>query len=1604
MLVRWIRTALTTARVASLISLIGLSDATVSAQDLGRADEAISESNVVSLFDGQSLEGWDFDPAHWRVENGAIVGLIPNGQTLDHNTWCVWKEGELRDFELNLQFRLTGEPGCNSGIQIRCQVDSVDHVSGYQADLDMGGVWLGRIYDEHGRALIVERGRRVHLQHDGQRLEQLLAPANQYAVLFRENDWNDYRIVAVGHRIKVWINGTLFSDLFDEQSGEFDPVGQLALQLHSGPGTKIEFRNLTFETLSEEDDRVGDFAIEVQEVEQQPVGLPITGLDGEELDLGFESGDLSAWEVTGDAFSGQPVAADGIATRWAGQVSNKQGRYFIGGYELVGDAGVGTMRSQPFIAHHPYASFLLSGGDTPDTRVEVVLVDQDDRVLMQAVGEQREQMERFVVDLRQVQGEKIAVRVIDESRGGWGHLNFDDFRFHESTPAFAEGIVPTNAEGQTLNLGFESGDLAHWTADGDAFAQQPRNEDGITERWPDQKSGKEGEFFIGGFEVVQDSGKGTLTSEPFVVTHPFASFLVAGGKAPLTRVDIVRRSSETNEEDVVYSIGGDEREEMRRVVVDLTDCLGDTVFVRLVDESDGYWGHLNFDDFRFHDSPPATSPTGNNQWRTTENPLLNHLIPNEVPSELLEQHPAWQTAASMYVPEGFSVDVVAAEPELYQPMAFTFDARGRLWVVEGNCYPLKRPEGEGLDRVLIFSDEDSDGTFETKKVFVEGLNLVSGMQVGHSGVWIGAAPELLFIPDVNGDDVPDGPAEVLLDGFGFADTHETINSMIWGPDGWLYGNQGVFNQSHVGAPGCADEDRVFLAAGVWRYHPVRKVFEVFAHGGSNPWGLDYDEYGQFFMTHCRSYWGRGLTTQVVQGGHYWNQVNSGYAPFVCNHPVAGREHLRNFLLASARYGHGEGGAGKAGSGQVYGGHSHVGTLIYQGNNWPQEYHNHLLTSNLHGHQLNHQINLREGSGYNTVHAGYDVMFCSDPQYVGVSLQCGPDGAVYLSDWYDVRHCHSPNAEQWDRSNGRIYRIKYDSTYAPVTVDLQSASDVELIELLNYENEWHSRMARLVLADRAARGVLEETTLTLLAERFEDSDDPHHQVRLLWALVSCGVSDLNVLAGSLKRDEYVRAWQIRLSADAVEAGAAGKEEFARVMMALAQSESSLFVRKHLISASRVLDSIAAWPVLRILASQSENGADRDLPSLLWFAVAERMQNSDEDLLRGISLGEGTAIRTISDFTMWYAPQVSAAGRERVLEMIASSEGEDQKRRLLLMADGLSGTRGLEMPASFLVFGPALYVSDDGAMRAAALNLGIVFGDELLFDQMRDVLASDAPLGRKSEALSILTADSRPLETSTLIQLLDTDALREASLPMLRRSNDVQVALALIERLGSWDNATRDKGLEILCSRAAWGMELVNAIEREAIDKSWLTAYYARQLAGLNDAALTEKLGSVWGRLQSSSEEKLAEIDRLSAAYTEAPLWAYDAGAGQQHFQKLCANCHLATPEQPRIGPPLEGSGAKGVRYILENVIDPNAVVGRDFQATIVVTLEGRSVTGVVIDENETALTLRTSNAVEVIPLEEIDQRAISPNSFMPEGILDPLSDRERIELLKYLMGL
>jgi putative membrane-bound dehydrogenase-like protein len=1396
----------------------------------------------IAIFDGKTLDGWEGDTKHWRVENGAIVGEIPQGTTLDKNTWLVWRGGELRDFDLRLQFKLTGEPAANSGIQVRSRAPDFKKVSGYQADLDLGAKWLGRIYEEHGRAMLVERGTRVLIDRDGKPTVQAFAPAKHYAVLFRHDAWNDYRIVGIGERLAVFVNGTLFSELVDQQEGVSARAGLLALQLHSGPATRIEFRDIRLEQLAADDSRLG-----------------------------------------GDPFKNR--------------------------------------------TQEPTAAVASSSA-------------------------------------------KVEADV---------------------------GVLPTDAEGKPLNMSFETGTLADWKATGKAFEGQPVSKPALIPRGAAQYGIDSGRFLIAGFEVVKDGAKGTLTSKSFKVTHPYASFLVGGGKSPQTRVEVFQPAADGGKEKVLFKAMGQLHGAMRRVVVDLRAVQGQTIAVRVVDDATGPWGHINFDDFRFHKHPPAvppsTGPMVHRGGRSIFNPVLRHLVPNPVAADPAKR--GTETVAKMFVPEGFEVDVVVAEPQIHQPIAFTFDTRGRLWVVEAHSYPQKRPDGEGLDKIVIFSDDDGDGSFENRKVFAEKLNLVSGLAVGHGGVWVGAAPELLFFPDRDGDDRPDGEPVVLLDGFGFGDTHETPNSFLWGPDGWLYGNQGVFNSSRVGKPGAAPEERLALRAGVWRYHPIRHVFEIFASGGSNQWGLDYDEHGQLFMTHCRSKWGQGGTTHVIQGGHFWTQTNSGYAPFISNAAPAGMPHMVNYLLASARYDHGEGGAGKPGSNDVYGGHSHVGTLIYQGDNWPAKYYGHLFTHNLHGHQINQQVNIREGGGYNTLHAGEDMLFCAEPQFIGVDLQCGPDGAVYMSDWHDKRLCHSPHLEQWDRGNGRIYRMKYSDGWRSVAVNYSKATDLELVEAQRHSNDWHARAARLVLAERGAAKTLSSQAIAALHEMAGSEKDASRRLRAIFALHGAGALDLETATRMLQdTSEYVRAWGVQLGLES------HGDSFVEPVLDLAKRDSSAFVRRSCASAAQRMPSDAAWTMIEILAAQPENAADRELPKLLWYALAQRMPDS---LSRAMTIAGTTRIQSLADSVVWYAARLSDQGRDAIVKEIMTAPPEAQGRLLVLFDAGVRGQRGLKQPAEWAQLVAKVDGSSHGAARGAIESLGAAFGDAGLYQKMRGVLGDPkANVQAKLHALSVLDGDSSPQNLPVLLALLDHPRLVQQILPQLKRYRDSSVATALIQRLPKWDGNVAPLAVEVLCNRPTWAGALLDSIGAGSVDKKVLTAFDVRQIASLGDDALNERITKQWGQFRQSPAEQKAEMVRLVKAYSEAPVWAFDAKAGQAHFTKLCATCHQPASGQAALAPSLEGTAAKGINYIVENIVDPNAVVGKDFETRVVITDEGRVINGLVVDENETAITLRTATSTETVARSEIDEMVTSPNSLMPEGLLKTLSEREQIELLKYLM--
>lgn len=784
------------------------------------------------------------------------------------------------------------------------------------------------------------------------------------------------------------------------------------------------------------------------------------------------------------------------------------------------------------------------------------------------------------------------------------------------------GTIPQK-DGKPLNLNFETGTLQDWTATGDAFANPIINADPSPVHSEEDKINFEGKDFLSSGGTKNYKLTGTLTSVPFQVTQPFASFLVSGGALADTRVELILAESD----EVIYKSTGQGRATLQPVVVDLSSYIDQPIFIRIIDNetgisqipyiSDDKWAHINFDDFEFY----ASRPTFSNELKQEDIIILPPLdaVLNSGLSGI-------DAAKAMTPPEGFKITLTAAEPDIIRPISFTLDYRGRLWVVEGHTYPTPAPEGEGKDRILILEDTDGDGTLDSRKVFAEGLNLVSGIEVGMGGVWLGAAPYLLFIPADFENDKPTGPPVKLLDGWGTDDTHEVLNNLRWGPDGWLYGTHGIFTHSNVGKPGAPDSERTKINAGVWRYHPTRHEFEVFAEGSSNPWGIDFNSYGHPFITVCvipHMY-------HVIQGARYQRQAGNHFNPYTYDDIKTIADHVH---WVGVRGPH----AGNFRSAAVGGGHAHAGAMIYLGGDtWPQEYRDNIFMNNINGSRLNIDQLTRAGSGYVATHQN-DFLAMNDSWSQWLNFKYGPDGSVFAIDWYDQNQCHSPNPDVHDKSLGRIFKISHENDQW-VKVDLSKESSVALANYQTHKNEWYARQARTILQERGATPEVNKVLNGIL------SNDPEttNRLRALWTLhVTNGLSEEDLSNFMSDADEYIRSWAIQL---AVEDEAVSDETLAQ-FASMAKNDNSALVRLYLTSAVLRLEPENRWGVMEALVQRQEDLEDHNMPLMLWYAV-EPLVDIDAD--RALTLAEKASNTLILEYTVQKLNELKTAEATAALQ--------------------------------------------------------------------------------------------------------------------------------------------------------------------------------------------------------------------------------------------------------------------------------------------------------------------------------------------------------------------
>ena len=919
--------------------------------------------------------------------------------------------------------------------------------------------------------------------------------------------------------------------------------------------------------------------------------------------------------------------------------------------------------------------------------------------------------------------------------------------------------------------------------------------------------------------------------------------------------------------------------------------------------------------------------------------------------------PAEQAARTMTMPPGFKCTVFASEPDVQNPIAMAWDSKGRMWIAENYTYAGNAQRFDlGLrDRVIILEDKDNDGKAESRKVFTDELQMLTSVELGRGGVWLMCPPRLLFIADKNADGVPDGPPEVVLDGFTVAEAnyHNFANGLRWGPDGWLYGRCGHSCPGRLGVPGTPDELRVPIKGGLWRYHPERKIVEVLTYGTTNPWGHDWDANGECFFINTVT----GHLWHLITGSHL-KDANPSPNPAIYDRldTIADHYHFdatggwqKSKELTSDAYG---------------GGHSHIGMMIYQGDAWPESYRGRLFTLNQHGRRTNVDRLERLGSGYVGRHQ-MNLFKSVDPYFRGLEISTGPDGNAFIIDWSDVGECHEFTGVH--RTSGRVFKISYGDPRPPKPM-LKPACLMGT-----------GRLPRLWKQYQTGH-----TTPAMLRELLAD------------------------------QDEHVRVWAIRLLTDfwpldaivgpRTNAVYPDHAESLAAVERMAREDPSGLVRLTLASTLQRLPVPEREALATALVSHREDAGDRQMSGMIWFGVHPLADRHARALVRVATASEWpdlyrwTARRLIEMTSM---DREIVGAREALLSGSRDPKITQACRLAVLhgLSEGLKGVRQADAPPGWELF--ARSFSDE---HSALVNeLRMVFGDGRALDDIkRLVLDAKASVQARQAGLKTLI-DNRPSDLQSICETaLETRELDVTAVRGLALFGDAAIAERILKRYRALSVSARHVAIDTLASRPASAALLLKEIAAGKIARADLTAFQARRIQGYNDAALSKQLSASWGDLREAAADKAELIHEIKGRLARDEIAKADLSKGRQLYQGLCANCHTLYGDGGKIGPDLTGSGRANLDYLLENIVEPSAVVSAEYRLSDVTMKDGRELAGIVKARTGRTLTLRTLTEEQTVELSEVVKEDMSTLSMMPEGLLLALPPEQVRDLIGYLM--
>ncbi len=979
--------------------------------------------------------------------------------------------------------------------------------------------------------------------------------------------------------------------------------------------------------------------------------------------------------------------------------------------------------------------------------------------------------------------------------------------------------------------------------------------------------------------------------------------------------------------------------------------------------------------------------------------------------------PSTEAEKQFETPDDLDIQLVLSEPHIAQPLFMNWDERGRLWVMEYRQYPEiaglkmlsrdvylravydkvpKAPPNhvKGRDRISIHEDTDGDGVYDKHKTFVDGLNLATSFVQGRGGLWVTNPPYLLFYPDKDGDDVPDGDPEVHLEGFGMEDSHSVINSLRFGPDGWLYGAQGSTVSGNIKRPGSKEKPIRTMGQLIWRYHPELRRYEVFAEGGGNTFGVEISDEGEIFSGHNG---GNTRGFHYEQGGYsrkgfgkhgpLSNPYSFGYFANMKHHNVPRFTH--NFI-------------------------------IYEENILPDEYRGRLFgIEPLQGQVVMSDFQ-PDQSSFQTRDISR-VVKTNDQWFRPVDIKAGPDGCIYVADLYEQRIDHSSHyAGRIDRTNGRIYRLKPKKLPKAEPFDYGKSNSKELGKLLEHHGKWHRQTAQRIIADRTTHqrnwppdSKAPKSSPATLSKSITDRTRVVNAMKAggqlglekLWQLHSHGILQGKLQSQTAKillthQNQFVRAWTVRLLCDHYQV----EPKIAKALADLAAKEPYIEVRKQLASSARRLPAKDALPIIRNLLKYDEDSTDIHQPLMLWWAIEAKASDgsrkeildflfADKDIWNTAIVKEHLIDRMMKRYAL-------AGSRE---ELIAAAEllnaAPDKASTDLLLKGFEEAYKGRSLAGL-----PDQLVGAIAKSGGGSTALKLRQGDaEAIKTAVTAVESGKGSATDRLQYLQIFGEIRRPEFIPVLLKIVDADKnadLVSAALTALQAFDDLRVGQSVVKSLKGIPGDARLVAETLLGSRSVWAIELLEAVDRGELKPEDVSDTALRKILLHDKSRIGELVAKHWGSVAgATTEEMRSEVERLMAIVEAA---SGNPKKGKILYMENCGKCHTLFTEGGKVGPDLTSFKRDNLERVMINVVNPSLEIREGFENYIIITTDGRVVNGFLADKDNQVVVLRGVDGQNLIfRRDEIEDMRAIKRSVMPEGTVKKLTRQQIRDLFAYL---